>query len=761
MLFKIFYNQNMAALSQLLLQYVSDINEISNSDAAKLIDKCLQEISININVDLSVIYNVIYSDQYLSMCLAGKCNNLSLEQCRESCHCVIYENNCVSNRLPNADLINKDPYKYSNSLKTPALENLVKLAAYLYYNYDGGGINDNSFDALEYELNKRLKLKGRRYEKIGADPVDKIRAELPIPVPSLAKIKPDTKKTESFLAGAPDDGIVWSVKLDGVSGIIVYNNGEIEDIFIRGNGLVGGKVTYLKEYITLPAQVSKNMIVRGEFIISKNRWEEKYKELYSNARSFVSAQINQGFISPNFIDIEFIAYDILEIFGEDTIPNDLNIFRTLKLEGFNVADYGHWETKPLTFDIISKYIEKRKESPYQIDGIVLSYNTTNIPIRYLELPISKVAFKMILTDQIRDTSVINVEWNISRYGRYKPVAVYEAVFIEGARLTRATAHNANKVRDWNLGVGTKIKIVRSGDVIPQIKDVIVNEDVNIILPSEEFEWYWKGPEIILNEIDNNRYVQIKRIYHFFSTLGVARLGEKTAEKLWENGFQSPVEIAKADIFDLIKIKGFGKKSSETLYNNIHNTMRNTPIDRYITASTTLDIGIGRKMIKDLLKQFPTLLDLDLTENEILSMLNSKKIAGIGPKRKENIAKGLPRFRKFVLDLSPADISESIERQRKLRILLKQQGCNPNIEGKIFVFTNFMGRTDYELEDYIYNNAGQISSSITSSVSAVISGGLGNITNKMLKANELNVPVYSLNEFLDIFNIKYNRFTTEE
>ena len=747
----------MEALSQKLLEIIADKYSWTKHKAAEVINNCLQETSIALNVDLNIIYNIIYSENYLSLCLASKCDELTLEECKTSCHCVIYGNKCVSRYLPDAKTINVDPYKYAKGLKSDKLEELVKISAYLYYNYDGGGITDNSFDALEYELNKRLKLKGRRYEKIGADPVEKIRAELPIPISSLAKIKPDTKKTENFLAGMPEEGgMVWSVKLDGVSGIIVYKNGKLDEIYTQGNGVIGGRVTYLKDYIKFPTEVGTDMIVRGEFILSKRKWEEKYKGLYANARSFISAQINQGFISPNLVDIDYIAYDILEISDKDIIPDDLTIFRMLELEKFNVADHGHWKTAPLTFDIVSIYLNKRKESQYNIDGIVLSYNTTSTPAKYLELPQKKVAFKMLLAEQIRDSTVINLEWNISRYGRYKPVAIYVAVFIDGVRLTRATAHNANKVRDWNMGAGTKIKVVRSGDVIPQIHDVIINEDVEIIYPSEEFEWDWKGPEIILNEIESNRYVQIKRIFHFFSTLGVPRLGEKTAEKLWDSGFKYPQNITNAQINDFIRIKGFGKKSAQTLFDNIKNTMMNTPIDRYVIASTTLNIGIGRKVLKDLLKIFPDILDKNLTKSDILQLLNSTKIPGIGPKRKENISENIPHFHDFVMKLNPSYISEAISRQKKLRLLLKQKGYNSDIEKGIFVFTNFMGRTDYELEDYIFNNGGQISSTITSSTSAVISGGLGNITTKMIKANELKISVYSLNEFLDKFNIKYNR-----
>jgi NAD-dependent DNA ligase len=128
-----------------------------------------------------------------------------------------------------------------------------------------------------------------------------------------------------------------------------------------------------------------------------------------------------------------------------------------------------------------------------------------------------VAFKMMLEEQIRETKVINIEWRISRRGIYVPVAIYNSVYIDGTRLHRASAFNANHIKKWSMGNGTNIKIIRSGDVIPFIKDenVIVDNTITPIYPFNKYNWKWNNINIVLEDIDNNPIVQIKRIFILF------------------------------------------------------------------------------------------------------------------------------------------------------------------------------------------------------------------------------------------------------
>ena len=513
--------------------------------------------------------------------------------------------------------------------------------------------------------------------------------------------------------------------------MVVFTEGKegakITGIYSRGDGEIGGNLTYLKEYIDFP-EVKDSIVVRGEFILPKIKWE-KYAGSYANARSFVSAKINGGHVSPAFGDIDFVAYSIVDW---PDAPKDLTpdrIFKILDALGFKTPVNGVIKD-PLVFDLVAEYTDRRTESEYNIDGLVIQAG---------EPP---KAFKMLLEEQLRDTVITNVDWNITRYGRYFPVAVYEAVYVDGVRLHRASAHNADHVQSWYLGKGTKIKVARSGDVIPQIKDVTVDANVEPIFPEKKWPWHWERKDIILDIIDDNTEVQIKRITHFFGTIKVPQLGEGRVRKLHDAGLTSIEDITKASKADLQKIRGFGAKLSEQVYTGIHDTMQKTRMDRFLVASTSFKTRIGRKLLKQVLREYPEI--FSDSEAEITRKLKAKKIAGIGAKRIADLAKGIPEFVGELKQLDPEDIAKAIEWGEKQA----KKPKNPKITNKTFVLTNFMGVNNYDLEDYLWDNWGNIGTTVVSSTEAVIAHNLGVITPKMLSARKLGVPVYTVEEFFN-------------
>jgi len=758
------------SLSEKYLEIVAKEKNVKLPEASQILDKCIKSTASLLNLEYSVIYNSVFTEDGMKWFLKKdlkSCSDLTIKECAESADCFALEPyGCISRRIENVDKINEDPDKYiiTHLGKTEDLRKLVQIAAYLYYNYDGGGLTDNSFDALEYHLKKRERLLGRVYEKIGAPPVDKIRVNLPYAMPSLNKVKPGTMETANFLSRFNpqnnDFNCCWSLKLDGVSGMVVYKNGKISKIYTRGDGIIGGDVTYLKEYVkTIPDKTSKDYTVRGEFILAKNTWEAKYKESYSNPRSFVSGKINSGFISPSLIDVVFVAYEIMRIGNEKIIPKPSQSFKILIEEEFVVVENGILEF-PTVFEVMELYKKKRSESIYSIDGLVLTEDLNKSaalhPSEAVVNPPNTVAFKMILEEQKRHTKIINVEWNISRYGRYVPVAIYDSVYVNGVRMHRATAHNAAHVRDWSMGKGTKVVVVRSGDVIPQIKDVSVDETISPIYPTSYdeggYEWHWERSDIVLDEIETNREVLIKRSVHFFETVGVPRLRQKTVEKLYDSGMKTPESIVKASIKDLISIKGIGKKTAEFFHSKIREVLSSIPPDRFIVASTTFKSGIGRKLLKTLFRYIPEILNLD--QNEIINRLTKTKIPGFGPSRIKNTAEGIPKFREYLDSFAKEDVKRSVEHYINRTKNLKY---NKLIEGKKFVLTGFMGKTDYELEDYIYDHRGDFAATVTSDVEAVISSNVMEISKKMIMASEMNIPVLDIREFSERYKIPLKRF----
>ena len=157
--------------------------------------------------------------------------------------------------------------------------------------------------------------------------------------------------------------------------MIVYRNKKISSIYTRGNGEIGGDVTYLKDYISLPQKLINydNFVVRGEFVVKKTIFKQKYSELYATPRNFVSGQIARGNITSYVPDIEFIAYEIVQIEGSADTPTTLQKYNILSEEKFTVVDYGIFKNQTV-FDILYEYKMHRETSAFDIDGLVLRYN---------------------------------------------------------------------------------------------------------------------------------------------------------------------------------------------------------------------------------------------------------------------------------------------------------------------------------------------------------------------------------------------------
>lgn len=740
------YNQD---LEDIFIDSIAEKYGVSGDRVEKAIADCIVELKLT--HPKKDVYSIILQGDPISK----EATFSHLKAC-DLPSTIKFEGDEIPLFFPDAERMNRDPDAYVEGMSTMKLEKLVKIASYLHFNYGSGGITDNTYEAFEYILNKRLKTSKRRYEKIGAPPVDRIRTVLPMTMPSLEKVKPGTARLQKFLTENPVGTIVYSAKLDGVSLQVHFVSGVATKAFTRGDGTIGGDVSYILEHIKgIPRiPIQENIVVRGELIVKKKLWNKLIKDeciLYSNPRAFVSAIVNSGTLSTkNLSFMTFVVYLMVDN-GESISPTPSWQMEWFSNMGFVVVEWGTLRS-PTTFDIISTYKTIRENSEFNIDGLVMAYDvqedTEDVTALAQPRP-SRVAFKMLLQAQIRNTTVINVEWNISRYGRFVPVAVYESVYIDNVRLHRASAFNAGKVDAWKLGKGSKITVARSGDVIPAIIDVEVNEFIDPIYPplTEEDSWHREGADIVLDDISNNKSVQIKVIEYFFATIGVKGLGEATSAKLWEEGMKTVRDITMGNASAFKKMKGFGIKKAKSLYENIHSTLRKTRIDRFVSAYTLPKSGINKATIRKVLFAYPNV--MDASEDEITGYLTKNKIKGIGPKTIPKIAKGIPIFKEFLYSLCPKDIEYAIKHDRERIQKINKEGGDERIQGKKVVVTGFFGHFDENAEDYIYDNKGEIANTVDDKTMAVISASFS-FSKKVEKAMELGIPVLTLDEFREIF-----------
>lgn len=737
-------------LEELHLKTISEKGGLTLSQASEVFQRCIKKVALAMKLPLSEVYSIVISPEGVTECVKdlvgkkGDLKKLSSEECLKGCSTVWFEGGCHPRFFPNAEIINRDPDTFAKSLKKDQLAFTIRLASYLYHNFEGGGLTDNSFDALEHIYNAKEKSKLRRDEMktIGSLPIEKLRVKLPYFMGSLEKVKPGEGKLFQLLS-TPSTELRWSVKEDGVSALVIFSGGKVENIYSRGDGVIGGLITPIKDFVKFPfPKEYPNVVVRGELVIKTKVFNEKYSKIYSTPRNMVSSQVNSGNTTPWLLDIDFLAYEVVDLRSTKKFSGDP--FSLLEVEGFQTAEHGVF-TQPTLFSLIEEYRIQRSSSPYWIDGLVLAD------------PKGPIAFKMLLEEQIRWTEVISIDWRPTRLGRLFPRVNYNAIYVAGRRFTHSSGFNAAHIRDWRLKKGSKIKISISGDIISTIIDVDLSspEDLEYSLPPEIPEWRWEGKDIVLLDPNSNPGVLKARMLYFWQVLGVRGLGDKTIDKFYDAGYTTVESIS--SIPDSTKIQHVlfpGSKSIITgikIYEGIHTTLKTVRFDRLIPA-TGIFKNLGRKLIKDVLRYIPGLF-VEPSSN-LKKDLDSIKIPGVAAKRKEALLEGVPKVLNFLKGLSDKDFVVALANEKKRIDQLQKSPKNVLINGNQFVFTGFFGNIDFNLEDYIYDNGGDITTVITSKTSALVCKNPLEFSKKMELASQMHVPILTVTEFIRSFKIPF-------
>ncbi len=627
--------------------------------------------------------------------------------------------------------INEHPEEYAQKLKDDELQKLVRDLNDKYHNDGNSGISDNSFDALVHCLKKRVK---ESYKLIGALPRERRRSTLPYLAPSLNKVKVGTELTNFLFT---EDDIVWSVKLDGVTGIVVYENGIASKVFLRGNGKVGADISYVLEHIEFPQSLDhENIVVRGEFVMDKKVWSKKYSSdpragNFTTSRNFICGKLNSCTATSVLKDIKFIAFDIVFI-EDEHIPPPSECFEILEDIGFEVVT--HESGYFVTADIVKVYSEQRKLCPYPIDGVVLALDDWRKIPNELENPSTAIAFKMQLDEQLKETEVTEIDWRVSRHGVLVPVVSFKPVYIEGRRLTKATGHNARRcIQTWKICQGTKIRVTLSGCIIPKIVEILKTGTI-LLEPAVKPAWKWSGCDIILEDIENNPDVKMKRLEHFFKSLNVIGIREGTLKNMNKSGLLTLQDILRADEKRLLQVFRIGAKTAPKYRKEITTKIPVAKLYRLMYGSNCFPKGMGKTFLRQITVEIPTF----LTETEANLRRELLALHGIGKIRAQKFIEGLIKFKVFMIDFPTV-----VENNRKYFSDLAKKGYNKKINGKTFVFTTL---DDDDLEDYICDHKGTLGKAVTRRTTAVITGNPLELTQKTKDAHELGIKVYTVSEF---------------
>lgn len=633
-----------------------------------------------------------------------------------------------------------------NQFTEEELEKTIIYASDKYYNTDLPVLSDKDFDYL-IDVIKNKYPKSNIINNIGAKIKNKNKIKLDYWLGSMNKIKDNSNKLELWENKYKPPYYI-SDKLDGVSALLIYDKNIT--LFTRGDGKEGQDISHLLKYITLPSlnkvlnycsshniKGNSNIIAfRGELIIKKKIFNEKWNDKFKNIRNTVSGVVNSKKINTDLVkDIDLVLYEIVD--PNYTIDKQFNYMNKM---GFNVVDYIIINNN-LSFKLLDSLLDSRKKlSNYDIDGIIIA--STLLYTRNNDgNPEYAFAYKNINQDQIGTTYVINIEWNASKNGYLIPTIILNPIEINGVIIKRVTGNNAKFIFDNKIGIESKLEIIRSGDVIPKIHKIL-SKSTNYNLPNDKWHWSDTNVDIILDKLNNNKDIIVKNIYFFFSTLKAKGLGEKVILNLVENNFDTIYKIINIKISDISTLDNFGEKSAKNIITSINKSLTNIDLSILMTASGKLGRGIGIEKINSILHLYPNLLNDYKKWSQDTFIDNIKKINGWEDKTANLFVNNFIHFIEFYNEIKKFIILN----EHKKQIIIKGKLSGVNI-----VLSGFR---DNELMLLIEKEGGILQQTLTKNTNLLVikdNSILNNPTGKVLKAQELKIDIMSKSELLFFIN----------
>ena len=641
------------------------------------------------------------------------------------------------------------------------LIDILNKAASVYYQGKDEIMSNFEYDRMYDELSalekeSGLVLAGSPTQKVGYEVLSELPKQThPSPMLSLDKTK-QVDELSSWLGGK--EGLL-SWKMDGLTVVLTYENGELLNAVTRGNGVVGEVITNnAKVFKNLPVNIpfKGRMVLRGEAIITYSEFKKinallSEEEQYKNPRNLCSGsvrQLNNEITAKR--NVELYAFTLVEAEGVDFKNSQQNKMEFMKEQGFQTVEYKVVTAKNI-YETVEWFSEKVKTNDFPADGLVLLYDD----ISYGEslgstakFPRNAIAFKW--ADETAKTKLTEVEWSASRTGLINPVAIFEPVELEGTTVSRASVHNISIVKELKLGIGDTIEVYKANMIIPQIaqnltksgsleipdKCPVCGEKTSIHKENDVEVLFCENPDCLAKKI--------KSISLFVSrdAMNIDGMSEATIEKFISKGFLHEL----ADLFklnrykdEIISMDGFGEKSYEKLVKAAE-TAKITTTAKFIYSLGIANIGLSNA--KMVCKAFSN----DLEKIRHASIDELVEIDGVG----QIIAESFVKF--FANENNNHMVDDLLD----IVTLEDEENDNANdMEGMNFVITgsvnHFSNRS--EVKELIEGRGGKVTGSVTSKTKYLINNDSTSNSSKNKKAKELGVQIITEDEFIDMFSIK--------
>lgn len=621
----------------------------------------------------------------------------------------------------------KEGISFLETMSEQRIVTMIQKANDAYYN-NNPLMTDNEFDIVKEYIEKKYP-NNPVLHNIGA-PITKNKVTLPYNMPSMDKIKPDTEALNKWMKKFTGSYIL-SCKLDGVSGMYTTENNTTK-LYTRGDGTIGQDVTHLLSVLKLPN--FKDIVIRGEFIISKSKFEEKYKSKFANSRNLVSGIINSKTLDNKIKDVDFVAYEVIK-----PVLCPIEQMKLLETYGFNTVRNVHMST--LTNDVLSQLlIDWRSNYEYEIDGIIVSDNKKYA--RTEKNPEHSFAFKMVISDQVAEAKVVDVIWNASKSGYLKPRVRIEPIHIGGVTIEYATGFNGKFIESNKIGIGAVIQLIRSGDVIPYIKSVTVEAE-KAKMPDVPYHWNETNVDLIVDNIEDDVDVKEKNITSFFVGIKVEGLSTGNVKRLMNAGYDSIIKIIHMKKENYEGIDGFQTKMIEKIYNGIQERLKESTLVEIVAASNLLGRGIGKRKLEPIFEKYPNLFTLLISNEELKILLLS--INGIGEENATSIVENMKKMKMFLADANL--LYKICQAQPKPTVENKKPSNEKEhiLNGKNIVMTKVR---DANIISALSKYGGKLENNITKNTFILITKSHDDVSSKTTKAKELGIPIMTPLEFTE-------------
>lgn len=637
------------------------------------------------------------------------------------------------------------------------LTEILNRASKSYYMQDTEIMSNYEYDALYDELVQLEKETGITLSNsptihVGYEVVSELpKEEHEYPMLSLDKTK-DVQTLSDWLG---DQMGVLSWKMDGLTIVLTYDNGELVKAVTRGNGYVGEVITNnAKVFKNVPHRIAfkGKLTLRGEAVIkysdfnALNNQIEDSEAKYKNPRNLCSGSVRQ---LNNAVTAErnvfFFAFTLVVAEGEDFHNSRMQQFEWLRSQGFDVVEHVQVDRESLP-SYVSQFAERITENDFPSDGLVLilediaygeSLGTT------AKFPRNAIAFKW--ADEIRETHLLDVEWSASRTGLINPIAVFEPVELEGTTVSRASLHNISILRALQLGRGDLIQVYKANMIIPQIAENLTRSD-SLEIPSvcpvcgettEIRSLNDVSSLYCLNEECPAKHVKQFSLFVSRDAFNIEGMSEATLEKLIQHGFlHEPADLFHLDNYhdEIVQLDGFGEKSYQRLMASVQKARKIT-LAKLIYSLGILNIGLSNARL--LCRHYKN----DLQALMSASTEELTAIDGIGP----------------VIAGSFTDYFTDEHHKKELEDLLgeveiEQENFEAEdriFDGKIFAITgsleHFKNRN--ALKELLEEKGAKVAGSVSSKTSYLINNDAASASSKNKKARELGVSVITEEELM--------------